>query len=236
MNRSFLGEKSMNKVLLSTIFAYSIHIFSEGSVIILYGGSSAGKTSTAQALGKILPGKWRVLGIDMFSNKNGSANEQLWDKIGKDVAAGYNVVADTVSSKFLTRNCKGAKLFIVVMYCSPFAMLDHVQKRNQSENKREHRTIDKVLRQYCSKHMLVQKDSKKHIDILHESDLKEHPYHRKLKQVKSRFFEDGNSIAYIATSLMSYNFVINTGNNTISECALKIKKAFCDQENLKKQI
>ena len=38
----------------------------DGRVIILNGGSSAGKTTLARALQSALPGPWLLLGIDLF--------------------------------------------------------------------------------------------------------------------------------------------------------------------------
>ncbi|MBI2352840.1 hypothetical protein HYV11_01185 [Candidatus Dependentiae bacterium] len=222
----------MKSSLLFIFIISAKFLFSEGSVIVLYGGSSAGKTSTSIALGKLLPGKWKVLSIDMFSNKEGTANEQLWRRIGKEISSGYNVIADTVSSKFLTQECKKASLFVVLMYCSPFTIIDHVNKRNKNEDKRQHRTMNKVLTMYCHKHTSLLKKNEKYIDTLYLSDIEQHPYHRKLKKLKNHFFDNGKAIAYITSTLLSYDYFINTEKYSINECAMKIKEQFCSSHKV----
>lgn len=222
----------MNKSIFLFLSLYVCSLFSQGSVIVLYGGSSAGKTSTSLALRKIMPGKWKFLSIDMFSNKDGSANSQLWHQVSKDIKDGYDLIVDTIFDKFLLQSSSGAKLFVVLMYCSPIVIVDHVEKRNKTGDDREHRTLSKVLSMFCHKFRPVAtKDNS--IDVLRMSDVEKHISNRRaLKKIKEEFFRTNQPLVYIASRLpkSKYDCFINTGTMSISECAQQIKKEFQDAQ------
>lgn len=211
-----------------SLFLFSLtNVLAKNSVIILYGCSSAGKTSISKELGKTLEGKWKVLGIDMFSNKEGTANSLLWQQVNKDLNAGYNVVLDTVFPNFLIDRSKSHEVFIVLTYCSPDILVEHVRKRNQSGKKHDHRALKKVLAQYCNKYRgSASKDYS--IDTIRKSDVENIPDSRARKRIKDEFFRDSRYITYIASKLYEYDGFINTGKSSISDCAKKIRENFVE--------
>lgn len=201
------------------------HISANGSIIILYGCSSAGKTSISKELGKTLEGKWKVLGIDMFSNKEGTANSSLWRQANKDLRAGYNLVVDTVFPNFLIDHSKNYEVFTVLTYCSPDVLVEHVKKRNSSGKDHDHRTLKKVLTQYCNKYRSGA-SKELAIDVIRRSDIESIPDWRARRKIKDEFFKDNRHVVYIASKLYEYNSFINTGKNSISGCAKKIREAY----------
>lgn len=227
----------MEKVILSVfhkirifiiVSFLSLHfgaIFCQGTIVILYGCSSAGKTSISAELGKTLSGKWKVLGIDMFSNKEGTANSLLWKQAAKDLKAGYDLVIDTVFPEFLYDHLKDYRVFVVVTYCSPNILVEHVKKRNMSDRDKDHRTLKKVLGQYCNKYRHAQ-NKQDSIDVLHESDIKNIDDWRARRKIREEFFNNNRHVVYIASKLYQYDFVVNTGKASIPACAKKIKEAF----------
>ena len=198
-------------------------------IIILYGTSSAGKTSISTVLGNMLPGKWKVLGIDMFPKAASGggpsmANSLMWKKVNEEIANGYNVVVDTVVSNFLFDKSK-ADSFVVVTYCSPAVLVEHVTKRNASGKDREHRTLKKVLKQFYNKYN-TQEHKKDSIDVLYKSDLENIKGSWALRNLKKEFFGSDRSVVYVASRLYSYDYFINTGTMSIVNCAKKIKDEF----------
>lgn len=201
------------------------HVSAKSSVIVLYGCSSAGKTSISKELGKTLEGKWKVLGIDMFSNREGTANSLLWKQANTYLKDGYNVVVDTVFPNFLVDSSKNYELFTVLTYCSPDILVEHVKKRNSNGKDHDHRTLKKVLTQYCNKYRSgASKDVA--IDVIHKSDVENIPDWRARRKIKDEFFRDDRHVVYIASKLYEYDSFINTGKDSISGCAKKIKEAF----------
>ena len=203
--------------------------FAKSSVIILYGCSSAGKTSISKELGRVLPGKWKVLGIDMFafSRSSGVAptNAALWRKVSKYIDQGYNVAVDTISPNFIFDRSK-AQEFVVVTYCAPGALLDHVAKRNQSENSREHRSIKNVLTMYCHKYRTTL-DKKESVDVLHKSDFEYLGFSKRaLRRVKKEFFNGDRTKVYVASRLNQYNCRVDTSKMSVSACVKKIQQDF----------
>jgi len=226
----------MKKAIFLLALFFSSNIFAQCSIIILYGCSSAGKTSISAELGKTLPGKWKVLGIDMFSNQDGTANSQLWMKANRYIKEGFNVIVDTVSSNFLIDKSSDVQQFVVLTYCSPMVTVEHVKKRNSKGKDHDHRTLKKVLRQYCSKYRSVEKKQDFTIDVLHKSDLENISERRALRTMKDEFFRDNRHVVYIASKLYDYDFFVNTGTLSISNCAKKIKDAFAEFQEKEKEL
>ena len=221
------------KIRIIVAFLYAGAIVADSAqkpeVIILYGCSSAGKTSISAALGKILPGKWKVLGIDMFPKAASGggpsmANSLMWKKVNEEIANGYNVVVDTVISDFLFDKSK-VDAFVVVTYCSPAVLVEHVTKRNQGDNERNHRSLKKVLKQFYNKYRTIE-NKKDCIDVLHKSDLENTAHSWALRKLKREFFGSDRSVVYVASRLYSYDCFINTGSMPIVGCAQKIKNEF----------
>ncbi len=217
---------SMKKMLcFAAMSAFSFSLFSENTVIILYGCSSAGKTSISCELGKQLPGKWKVLGIDMFPAETPhGANIQLWQHTNKYLDQGYDVVVDTVISEYLFDKNK-RKSFVVLTYCSPMALVEHVLKRNKSDIPHNHRKMKKVLRQFCRKYKATTKEDS--IDVLRKSDLENATLGWwALRQIKKEYFTNNQHMVYLAARLASYDCLINTGKMSIQESVATIKRDF----------
>ncbi len=204
--------------------------YSKSSIIILYGCSSAGKTSISKELGKALPGKWKVLGIDMFAYSRSSGvaptNAALWRQVNTYIDEGYNVVVDTISPNFIYNRSK-AQEFVVITYCSPSVLLDHIAKRNQSENSREHRSIKNVLTMYCHKYKITL-NKEESVDVLHKSDLEHQGFSKRgLRRVKKEFFSgDHRTKVYVASRLSQYNCRVDTSKMSVSACVKKIQQEF----------
>ena len=218
-------------MLKSNIFLFLLLqlqlIFCQGSIIILYGTSSSGKTSISRELGTILSGKWKVVGIDMFSNKTVSANSQMWKQVNKYISQDFNVVVDTVHTEFLTNTKQNANIFTVLTYCAPNILAQHVAKRNKENKKHDHRDLKKVLNQFYNKYRITD-NKKSSIDTLYKTNIENSSDStRTLKHFANDFFKkEYGPIVYIASQLYKYDFFINTGNYSINMCAQKIKDKF----------
>lgn len=224
-SRSFRIGLRAATAIFSCFLLQASGAFAQGSVIVLYGCSSAGKTSISQELGKILPGKWKVLGIDMFSNKDNTANALFWKQANKELSAGYNVVLDTVFPSFLLDRSKGYELFTVLTYCSPKALVEHVSRRNMNGKDHDHRTLKKVLQQYCNKYRgAISKDYS--VDVIERSEVKNIGDWRARKKIKEEFFKDDRHVAYIVSKFYEYDAFVNSGKMSISACAKKIREDF----------
>ncbi len=208
-------------------------IFSDSSekpdLVILYGTSSSGKTTTSTVLGKMLPGKWKVLGIDMFPKAASGggpsmANSLMWKKVNEEIANGYSVVVDTVIPDFLYDRSK-VDAFIVMIYCSPAVLVEHVTKRNQGDDERNYRSLKKVLKQFRNKYRTIE-NKKDCIDVLHKSDLEKTAHSWALRKLKKEFFDGDRTVVYVAAKLYGYDCCINTGKMSITACAQKIKDEF----------
>jgi len=218
----------MEKNVFFMILLWASLIFSENKVIVLYGGSSVGKTSASIELGKILPGKWKVLSIDMFKdNELHTKNYQLWYAANKYLKDGYDVVIDTISYQFLTLCLDSSvKLFIVLTYCSPMVIADHVTKRNKIKTPNNNRNLKKVLDMYIKRYRSTQ-DKNDSIGVIHRSDLEKSILsYRALKKIKKEYFPDNRTVAYVASRVIKYDCFVDTGQMRTSACAQKIMEDY----------
>ncbi|MCX5923347.1 MAG: hypothetical protein NTU89_02145 [Candidatus Dependentiae bacterium] len=204
-------------------------IFAKSSLIILYGGSSAGKSSVSRELCKALPGKWKVVGIDMFdfSQSRGVSptNLAMWRQISKDIDSGYNVIVDTISPQFVFDKSK-AQEFVVITYCPPVALIDHVAKRNKGTNDRDHRKVKSVLAMYYNKFRTTLSE-KESIDVLRKSDLENATSNKRaLNKIKKDFFSGNRTKVFIASVLSQYDCCVNTGKMSVISCVRKIQQGF----------
>lgn len=216
---------NIKKFILLCLLLQNSSAFCKNSIIILYGCSSAGKTSISTELLQILPGNWKYIPANQFKMANG--NQVLWKHINTTVENGYNVIVDTHSSVFLPDPAQEANVLIALIYCSPSKLIEHVTKRNLNENPQTHRTLKAVFHEYCNKYKSVNKNQH-HIDSLNKDELKNnHSLFASfaLKQVVQKFFrQTTENISYIAPMLSKYDCFINTGKSSIAASAQKIQQ------------
>ena len=211
------------------LFLYVLQIcfllVSKNSIIILYGCSSAGKTSIARELLKILPGKWQYVPANRFVSKGG--NLQLWQSVNKACSSGSNIIVDTHNLQFLIDDVSAKHVMVVLLYCSPEKLIEHVLERNGHDNAKDHRKLKKVFQEYCQKFKAVGKDQV-YIDTLSQKILK-NKYGFfvtfALKRIIKKFFNsNGQTICYVAALLPKYDCFINTGTTSIAVSAAQIKE------------
>lgn len=218
---------NIKNIVLFLIFFHNNCTISNNSIIILYGCSSAGKTSIAHELLKILPGTWKYIPSNQFNIAN--RNVLLWKHINTTISKNCNVIVDTHNLNFLIDPNQKAHILTILLYCSPQKLIEHVLERNSKDNPKNYRALHNVFNEYCSKYTSVKKNQH-HIDTLHKDTLQKN-YNfwtsRALKIIINKFFTDSNQhLAYIAPFLKSYDCCINTGKISITECAQKIQDAW----------
>ena len=116
-----------------------------------------------------MPGDWKYIASNRFRNAHG--NVSLWNEINRTVSAGQNVIVDTHSSSFLVDPSLNAHTIVVLLYCSPEKLVEHVSKRNTNDDKKTHRAIKNVFHEYDTKFKTVKK-SDDYIDIINKDSLK----------------------------------------------------------------
>ncbi len=216
-----------NKNILLCFFCTFNSIYTNNSVIILYGCSSAGKTSISSQLIKMLPGNWKYIASNQFRSPH--RNTRLWSHINSTIAQGYNIIVDTHNYQFLIDPSKNTQLFSVLLYCPPHNLIRHINQRNTNENQNDHRRLRSVLQEYCNKFQSVPKNHPLVIDILKKKDLSGHGLLASLtlkKHINKFFEQNAQETSYVAPLFTTYDCLVNTGKYSISDCALKIKKEF----------
>lgn len=215
----------MKKCIMLFFLAQSCLIFTQNSIIILYGCSSAGKTSIASELMKNLPGDWKYIPGNLFAGAN--RNRLLWNSVNQAVAREYNVIVDTHNAEFLIANSDNVHVVVALVYCSPTKLIEHVGKRNTQDNSRNHRALKLVFEEYVAKYKAVSKHQT-YIDVLHKDSLKQNCgifTLFALKAIINKFFTSKDQlVAYIAPVLIKYDCLINTGKLSIAESAARIKQ------------
>lgn len=144
-----------------------------GTVVLLNGTSSAGKTSIVYELQKIYGDAYSVAILDDFirayeaehhetidgSITNDALNKH-WDAlftifyqhINSLLLLGKHVIVDTleyqdefeINKKLLV----AAPIITILVYCPPHVIVEHVEKRNQSGNIQEQRFVGQAFRQF----------------------------------------------------------------------------------------
>jgi|GEM_PF-1676643 len=215
----------VKKSILLLILLQTCLAFSKNSMIILYGCSSAGKTSIATELLRTLPGEWKYIPGNRFPVVD--RNRLLWKYINETMSSGHNVIIDTHDLQFLIDNPENIHVVIALVYCSPEKLIEHVGKRNTTDNAKNHRKLKFVFAEYCAKYKSVKKDQG-YIDILHKDRLKNNYgffVAFALKTIRNKFFvTNEQTVAYIAPMLQNYDCFINTGKTSIIDSAAKIKQ------------
>lgn len=217
--------KIIKSFFFCSVLFSSFLIVSKNSIIVLYGCSSAGKTSISSELLRILPGNWQYIASNRFRMHQG--NQFLWKEINQQVAKGYDVIVDTHDLEFLIDDLEHKHVVVCLIYCSPQKLIEHVVSRNMEYNTKNHRLLTGVFQEYMHKFKAVKKHEP-HVDVLSKYDL-QHGYSfsqtRALKAIISKFFLDHQSVVYIAPKIKNYDCLINTGKTSVQHSAIKIKQA-----------
>ncbi len=215
----------INKYFFSLLILSNHTFLVPNSIIILYGCSSSGKTSIATELIRILPGNWKYIPSNNFKMDHG--NQLFWKEINQKVAQNYNVIVDTHNLQFLINEIENLTIVVVLLYCSPEKLIEHVMSRNSENNKKNHRELKAVFQEFTSKYKLVKKNQA-HIDALHQSNFKNnYGFFTKqaLKIIIHKYFQTTDQkISYIAPMLQKYDCYIDTGKISIAHSAEKIKE------------
>lgn len=162
----------INKQILLILLLKTYSIYTNISIIILYGCSSTGKTSISLELNKILSGNWKHIASNQF--RSPYKNAQLWSNINSIISQGYSVIVDTHNSQFLINSSKNANVFSVLLHYPPHKLINHINQRNSNENQNDHRRLKIVLQEYCNKFKFVKKNQPHIIDTLKKKDLSGH--------------------------------------------------------------
>jgi len=215
----------VKKSILLLILLQTCLAFSKNSIIILYGCSSAGKTSISTELLRTLPGEWKYIPANRFPIVD--RNRLLWKHINETIGNGYNVIIDTHDLHFLIDEAADIHVVIALVYCSPEKLIEHVGQRNTTDNAKNHRKLKFVFAEYCAKYKAVKKEQG-YIDILDKDRLKNNYgffVAFALKTIINTFFVTKEQrMAYIAPILQKYDCLINTGKTSVVDGAAKIKQ------------
>lgn len=251
------------RVLIVLILWVSQISFGTGSVIVLHGTSSAGKSSIALQLKQLLPGEWSIVAIDDFLGPVlvekatacgflvegmselackkviadhipellASFDETIWNRIKFDTYtfvkqqayAERNVILDTVLEKnefdasagFMTI-LHDVPLFLSLVYCSPFYLVQHTDTRNCCGDFTQARDLSRVLQMFCDLYVLtdVQEDA---IDTLTELDFID-------QRIVELFRNDSHGMIIPAYGM--YDCIVNTGIASSKKCAEIISLQF----------
>lgn len=239
-----------------------------GSVVVLHGTSSAGKSSIALELQKILLGKWSIVAFDDFLGSvllekakacglivQGMSelehqkiiaahipelfarfDESSWSQIKicmysfvqQQVSLGENVILDTVLSKnefdnssdFLTL-LSDVPLFISLIYCSPFHLVEHTNARNDCGELTQVRNLDRVLQMFCEVYIPALNFPSLGVDTLTESDFVN-------QQIKEQF---ACSLGIgVIPAYGAYDCVVNAGLMSSRACSFDIYQNFLSKK------
>jgi chloramphenicol 3-O-phosphotransferase len=172
-----------------------------GDVVILYGTSSSGKTSIINELKKIYGNNYQVVDADSFLRTHNPPEEKeiklespeekdlriscifinmFYCFVREKALKGNNILVDTVpvidiDAEYaqVLQVLKGLKVVKVLLYCPLDCTLAHVEKRNLTGVKDEHRDVATPIPQYMQLYKVQELDSEKVIDKIVSKDLKQ---------------------------------------------------------------
>lgn len=257
----------MRFLIIFLLWSYQISL-GVGSVVVLHGTSSAGKSSIALELQKTLPGTWTIVSLDDFlgfvllekAKDCGLIDEEtseqecqqiiaghipelfarfdesVWDKIKvatytfvkQQAYLGENVILDTVlgknefdnTSDFLTI-LKDASLFISLVYCSPFYLVEHTNARNFCSDLSQKRDLNRVLQMFCDIYAPALGSSGLRVDTLTDLDFVN-------QQIAERF---GNCLEVaIIPAYGTYDCIVDAGVMSSNACAFDICQKFLSKK------
>jgi chloramphenicol 3-O-phosphotransferase len=192
----------MKKMIFMICLLITLCTFGQGSLIILNGTSSAGKSTLAKNLQQRLTRSYNIVSIDdfvypqllmmaqklelisvetmqeqqihqiiaenvgfilaSFDKTNQAVNWEtlktgMYQQVVARVKNGENIILDTVlccaefesSSSFKTIMAD-ISLCLVLVYCSPMVLVEHVLKRNAQDDYIQRRDVVRVIRSFCN--------------------------------------------------------------------------------------
>lgn len=157
-------------------------IDSKGTIIVINGTSSAGKTTVIQELAMMYPQAF-VASIDTYSMTHQYSGFvwlrylHFYAMIHKKAMAGIDVLVDTVLyhkryakyNRILEKH--GINLIKVIAYCPLEQLIDHVEKRNKSGDALELRSINQAFRAFLELYTTDQHKGVKSIDQITSAQL-----------------------------------------------------------------
>lgn len=150
-------------IAIIILFSYE-NIFSSqaielGQIILLNGTSSAGKSSIAKELKNICGPSLKIVSIDEYARDIFGAkyDKKMWEDFyihNKNLSkAGYTVVIDTLKFEDdYEKYCSilSTNIRKILIYCPLANIAEHIEQRNQSKNKRDHRSLIEAYYQFLN--------------------------------------------------------------------------------------
>ena len=192
-----MTRKFLLLALLSCLLPFTLEASIEpGTIIILSGTSSAGKSSIVKELQKIYRNEFKVLTIDDFMRShpdiealcNASSDNQeaeiyarlstdFYNHIKRMSQHGYKILIDTVQcekSEWIRCNTiLGSENVIQILdYCSLPVIISHVKKRNTSGEPLEKRSMFQAFDQFYDLYKLQESSSDQVVDQMHSFRMK----------------------------------------------------------------
>ncbi len=181
--------KNMNRIfIIFVIVSQSLFCHAQkrssnkpGTIILLNGTSSAGKTTLVKELHKIYD-TFEVAHIDEYTRTHqccifGQNYDGFYKEIHETALAGQNILVDTIfyHKKYAAYDAllkKERKLIKILVYCPLDCLLAHVQKRNRSGDSLEYRNVNKAFYAYCCLYKIANSKKDIVIDTMHSAQVK----------------------------------------------------------------
>ncbi len=178
----------MKKILLLTLVScFSLSLFAAvssqnpGMIVLLNGTSSAGKSSIVKELQEISGNEFFVTSMDSFA---ASYEKDNYDKFVHDFyqhikdlsLTHHKVLVDTVEFEQDYKKIEGVltlnQFIKILVYCPLDDIFKRVEKRNQSEDEGEHRSVRQAFEQFLGLYKKQSQSDELVIDNIHSSSIK----------------------------------------------------------------
>ena len=218
-----------------------------GTIILLNGTSSAGKSTLIYELQKAHYPSFHMARIDDFMKTPKGYNKKtryhnFYTHIKKIALSGKSVLVDTVSyqqnyEKYdaILQPCKVIK---VLVYCPLDTLIMHVQQRNDSGDLREKRSINQAFWQYLTLYTMQQSSKDIIIDHTTTNQIKDslekaealtkHLPSKRIRQQRktnnglAKEFQTKTSRSMAITPKHRWDFIVNTSIDSPENIAQKI--------------
>lgn len=204
-----------------TLFSCDLH----GLIILLNGTSSAGKSSIAKDLHKVLEKDCQVIAID----DNRKNNISFFEEVQKAAQEKKYVIVDTILKSFddcQLRQIKNHEFFFVLVYCPFNKIIKHLEIRNNLTTIDEQRSLFDAL-YFFSFLYDVEKDKSLCLDSILCKDclsLLEKSLEKEERNMAYDFFLK----KFICDDYIQfkpkyqYDIIVNTAKKSSKQCARKI--------------
>ena len=173
----------MKKILLTLVSCFSLSLFAAeaseqpGMIVLLNGTSSAGKSSIVKELQEISGNEFFVISLDSFMDAHEEDySDELFYKYIHDARLTHNkILVDTVEYEWAVEKndaILGENLVKVLVYCPLDDIAKRVEKRNQSQDENEHRSVRQAFEQFLGLYKKQSKSDELVIDKIHTSSIK----------------------------------------------------------------